>query len=87
MSGLISALAWVPQGRSQRHPTKQVVDESELARVSALARVELEDAQKNLAAAGGIVMGEDGQPVDDEGWESSVPACLLVLLNGIAVSA
>lgn len=72
MSGLISSLAWVPQGRAVRHPAKYELDEAELARVSALARVELEDAKSALAGAGGegILMGEDGELVEDEGWES-----------------
>jgi len=77
MSALISALAWVPQGRSQRHPSKYQLDEKELARVSALARVELEDAKEAFEKAGGkdgkgIVMAEDEEDgkIDDEGWES-----------------
>lgn len=73
MSALISALAWVPQGRSQRHPSKYQLDEKELARVSALARVELEGAKEALEKAEGknIEMAEDADgKIDDEGWES-----------------
>jgi hypothetical protein len=76
MSSLISALAWVRQGASQRHPTRyDLLDPNELARVSALARVELEDAKAQLEAAEGrnIVMGEDGEDnaaAKGEDWET-----------------
>jgi hypothetical protein len=74
MSSLISALAWVPQGRSERYPKKyDLLDPNELARVSALARVELEDAKAALLAAEGkgIVMAEDGEEgAKGEDWET-----------------
>jgi periodic tryptophan protein 1 len=59
----------VRRGVAARHPAKYVLDEGELARVSKLARIELEDARAELqraheAAAG---MGKDPVVDDDEG--------------------
>lgn len=88
MSSLISALAWVPQGKSARYPTKYSLDSKELERVSALARVELDDAKLALMEAEGVAKGakgirmaEDGDMVD-EGWETLVfihPFAVVVL--------
>lgn len=55
---MISSLAWIARGKAARHPTKYSVDDSELERVSRMAKVELGDAAEQLAAAQG----------DDEGW-------------------
>ncbi|KAF9778930.1 transducin family protein/WD-40 repeat family protein [Thelephora terrestris] len=51
MSGLISSLAWVRRGAAQQHPQKYLLDDHELQRVSALARIELEDAKAELQRA------------------------------------
>ncbi|KAJ2926909.1 hypothetical protein H1R20_g10167, partial [Candolleomyces eurysporus] len=67
MSNLISAVAWVKRGVSQQHPTKYVLDDEELERVSKLARIELEDARLELERAhqAATEMGK-GLDVEDE---------------------
>ncbi|GLB40346.1 putative WD domain, G-beta repeat [Lyophyllum shimeji] len=71
MTGLISAIAWVQRGVSAQHPHKYVLDEKELERVSALARIELEDARKELEraheAAKSMGRGAEGDEADDAG--------------------
>ena len=68
MSNLISSVAWVRRGVAQQHPTKYVLDDQELQRVSKLARIELEDARKELERAhkAALEMGQ-GLEVEDEG--------------------
>ncbi|KAI0648970.1 transducin family protein/WD-40 repeat family protein [Trametes meyenii] len=76
MSALISSAAWVRRGVTAQHPTKYVLDDQELERVSALARVELEDARKELElahkAAQSMGKGAEGDEADDttddDGW-------------------
>ncbi len=51
MSSLVSSVAWVRRGVSVRHPSKYVLDDKELERVSGLARIELEDARVELQRA------------------------------------
>jgi len=51
MSSLISAVSWVRRGVAVQHPPKYVLDDKELERVSALARIELEDARTELERA------------------------------------
>ncbi|KAF5327650.1 hypothetical protein D9619_004799 [Psilocybe cf. subviscida] len=69
MSNLISAVSWVRRGVAARHPTKYVLDDKELERVSALARIELEDARVELErahlAAQSMGMGAEGEEADD----------------------
>ncbi|KAF8656211.1 hypothetical protein AX16_002647 [Volvariella volvacea WC 439] len=69
MSSLISAVAWVRQGVAARHPAKYVLDDQELERVSALARIELEDARLELEraheAAKTMGLGAEGEEADD----------------------
>ena len=66
MSNLISAVSWVRHGAAQRHPTKYVLDDSELERVSKLARIELEDARLELEKAHKAAL-EMGKGAEDEG--------------------
>lgn len=68
MSNLISSVAWVRRGVAQQHPTKYILDDKELERVSKLARIELEDARKELERAhkAALEMGQ-GLEVEDEG--------------------
>ncbi|KAK7463457.1 rRNA-processing protein [Stygiomarasmius scandens] len=78
MSSLISAVSWVRRGVSSQHPSKYVLDDKELERVSALARVELESAQDELKraheAAQSMGQGDDGigageeDDDDEENW-------------------
>ena len=69
MSNLISAVAWVRRGVSARNPEKYVLDDEELERVSALARIELEDARIELErahlAAQDMGKGAEGDEADD----------------------
>lgn len=80
MSSLISAVAWVRRGVSSQQPHKYVLDEKELERVSALARIELEDARVELEraheAAKTMGRGGEGEEADDQddedNWVESV---------------
>ena len=73
MSSLISAVAWVRRGVAVQHPQKYVLDDQELERVSALARIELEDARLELEraheAANMMGKGAEGEEGDDPGDE------------------
>ena len=64
-----STICRVRRGVSVQHPTKYVLDDQELERVSALARVELEDARKELEAAHiasqSMGKGAEGDEADD----------------------
>ena len=48
---MITATAWVPRGHAAAFPTKYVFDEDEYARISKLAKLELDDAKEDLEAA------------------------------------
>ncbi|EPT05519.1 hypothetical protein FOMPIDRAFT_1155298 [Fomitopsis schrenkii] len=69
MSSLISCATWVKRAVAARHPEKYTLDDQELARVSALAHIELEDARKELEAAhkaaGMMGKGAEGEEADD----------------------
>ncbi|TFK20715.1 transducin family protein/WD-40 repeat family protein [Coprinopsis marcescibilis] len=69
MSNLISAVAWVRRGVAQQHPTKYVLDDEELVRVSKLARIELEDARQELEKAhkAALEMGKGEEDEDEDG--------------------
>lgn len=83
----------VKRGAAARHPRKYVLDEHELERVSALARIELEDTRKELErahhAAQGMGKGAEGDETDDLGdsadesraeeWIECVPCPLACL--------
>jgi periodic tryptophan protein 1 len=65
----------VKRGVSARHPTKYILDDAELERVSALAHIELEDARKEMERAhkaansmGTGVEGEEADDSDEDGW-------------------
>ncbi|KAG6333092.1 hypothetical protein ID866_5994 [Astraeus odoratus] len=70
MSNLISCVTWVKRGVASQHPQKYVLDEKELGRVRALARIELEDAQVELDRAHKAAMkmgkGAEGEEADDD---------------------
>lgn len=71
MSNLISSVAWVRRGLAIQHPQKYVLDDKELERVSALARIELEDARTELERAhlAAQYMGKDAE--EDEGDDNT----------------
>ncbi|OSX57595.1 hypothetical protein POSPLADRAFT_1185570 [Postia placenta MAD-698-R-SB12] len=75
MSSLISCVSWVKRGVAVQHPEKYVLDDQELQRVSALARIELEDARKELEAAhkaaGLMGVGAEGEEADDADEDES----------------
>lgn len=45
---MITASTWVPRGSASAYPKKYDVDESELARISKLAKLQLDDAKADL---------------------------------------
>ena len=59
----------VKRGVAARNPEKYVLDDKELERVSALARIELDDARKELERAhnAAVLMGKgaEGEEADD----------------------
>lgn len=48
---MITASVWVPRGAPAAFPVKYNVDEGELARISKLAKLQLEDAKSDLDRA------------------------------------
>ena len=48
---MITASLWVPRGAAATFPEKYDVDEDELARISKLAKLQLEDAKEDLSDA------------------------------------
>lgn len=81
MTGLISCTTWVARGIAQQNPKTYDLDEKELERVSALARMNLEDARAELAQAtetaqkfkgGGSDNEDEGADADaeadEDGW-------------------
>lgn len=48
---MITATTWVPRGFAAQFPTKYDVDEVELARISKLAKLQLDDAKEDLEGA------------------------------------
>lgn len=65
----IDQLSRVQRGVAVRNPQKYLLDDQELERVSALARIELEDAKKELErahkAAQSMGKGAEGDEADD----------------------
>ena len=61
---MITATTWVPRGYAAEFPTKYAVDEQELARISKLAKLKLEDAKEDLQAV------QNGSESKDEADES-----------------
>lgn len=48
---MVTATQWVPRGHAAAYPTKYVFDEGEYARISKLAKLELDDAKDGLEDA------------------------------------
>jgi hypothetical protein len=59
---MITAATWVPRGFAAQFPTKYDFNEEEFARISELAKLQLEDAQEDLDEA----KTEDAQPEEDK---------------------
>ena len=78
----------VKRGVAVQHPQKYVLDDKELERVSALARIELEDAKKELErahkAAQSMGKGAEGEEADDsideDGDQNDWVECVTVSL-------
>lgn len=67
---MITASTWVPRGVAAAHPTRYDIDEKELARISKLAQLQLDDAKEGLENARNG--SEDaGQTEDSSGGEES----------------
>lgn len=62
---MITALGWVPRGHAAQFPTKYILDDDELGRISELAKLQLEDAQDDLDEA------RANDDKDSEGEEDS----------------
>ncbi len=45
---MITASIWVPRGAAANFPIRYDIDESELSRISKLAKLQLEDANEDL---------------------------------------
>ena len=73
---MITATVWVPRGYAAAFPTKYDVDEHELARISKLAKLKLDDANEELVHAGHH-NEEDSKTDDDTDDENG---------NGVGVS-
>jgi len=70
---MITATAWVPRGYPAEFPSKYQVDDEELARISKLAKLRLEDAKTDLEAAqnGGKPDESDGEDDEDSDHEGN----------------
>jgi periodic tryptophan protein 1 len=67
---MITATTWVPRGYAAAFPSKYGVDEEELARISKLAKLKLDDAKEDLEIAKNGRPGEETSE-DDSGQEES----------------
>lgn len=66
MSSMITTTSWVKRGVAAQFPTKYVIDEAEMGRISELARIQLEDAKQDMSAAQDGKMDEDTDKDEDE---------------------
>ena len=64
MSSMITTTSWVKRGVAAQFPTKYVIDEAEMGRISKLARMQLEDAKEDMSAAQDGKMDEEEQGDD-----------------------
>lgn len=64
---MITASLWVPRGAAAPFPEKYDIDEDELARISKLAKLQLEDANEDLdRARGGHQDASENEESDEE---------------------
>lgn len=61
---MISSSTWVPRGYASEFPEKYELDDEEMERISAMAKLELSDAKKGLKLA---QEGEQGEQSESEG--------------------
>lgn len=69
---MITATTWVPRGFAAQFPTKYDVDEVELARISKLAKLQLDDAKEDLEGARNGNREETETEEASEGEDSGV---------------
>ncbi|KAL8695861.1 MAG: hypothetical protein Q9224_003111, partial [Gallowayella concinna] len=71
---MITASIWVPRGAAAAFPTKYDVDENELARISKLAKLQLQDAEEDLEGArnGHSNHSEGESSADDENGDTKM---------------
>ncbi|KAI4173077.1 MAG: hypothetical protein LQ343_003187 [Gyalolechia ehrenbergii] len=70
---MITASTWVPRGAAATFPTKYDIDEKELARISRLAKLKLDDAKDDLGEAQNGTSGLlEGSSSSDEAVEEDV---------------
>lgn len=67
---MITALGWVARGKAAQFPTKYILDDDELGRISELAKLQLEDAQEDLEEARANV-GKDSEAEEDSEKKNS----------------
>ena len=68
---LVTAIRWVPRGYAATFPTKYNVDDEELARISKLAKLKLEDAKEDFDKAQKGDHNDDDERVNDNGTAAS----------------
>lgn len=70
---MITATAWVPRGHAAAFPTKYVFDEDEYARISKLAKLELDDAKEDLEAARKALEDPGSEAITTKAASESAP--------------
>ena len=68
---MITATTWVPRGHAAAFPTKYVFDEDEYARISKLAKLELDDAKQDLEKAREAMNKSNGDANDHNSDDES----------------
>jgi periodic tryptophan protein 1 len=72
MSSMITTTTWVRRGVAAQFPTKYEIDETEMGRISKLARMQLEEAKEDMSAAqAGEDDGDNAMEEDTEEKPSS----------------
>ena len=69
MKGLISCTSWVRRGVSASNPETYEVDEKEIERISALARINIEEARAELLKASDASQDFEGLHISSDGEE------------------
>jgi periodic tryptophan protein 1 len=75
---MITATTWVPRGFAAAFPTKYEFNEDEYARIAKLAKLQLEDAEEDLAEARAA---EEASKSETGGSGSKADAACVCLLN------
>ena len=81
---MITASLWVPRGAAAAFPEKYNVDEDELARISKLAKLQLEDAKGDLTEATNGRRGDtetEDSDVEENGGRTERSQVYVILLR------